>query len=500
VATSTGRLRGVFLRAIAWIGAFSLCACGGGGGGSHPGPAAIPVASPVASSTPLPMGHATVTITIPAAAITANARKNPAFISASAQSISISSYPVVAGVIAGVAAATSNQNLTSTSPGCSGTGPIVCSVSVAAPLGRDAFAINIYQGLNQGLPLLSTLPQSAATELTVVEGQANTVLPLVLGGVPASIVVSPSQTALFGGVPATIGISVVASDAGGNVIIGSANYANPITLTDVDGTGQTGLSTFTVVSPATVVTLNYTGQVVGSTVTINASATGATVTPGLLTFSPGALTVACSSGCSGLPNPNSAYTETISEGGYGSNVFTYSGSGASCNFNPVGAVTAVGGVATVNVYPSPLGGTCTLLVSDMSSQTRTATLTYNPAGPPVVSSYRLPIDGTYPPIPADGNNSGLDFTVDCCPDAPPPAYPIVLWGAYSYWPLSYASNPDDLGIVFYGSTNSAAVGVLDNVAGTRYIQSISVDTVLQLVTWTGQGGSFALTPFAQLLP
>ena len=488
---SAGYGRGAFLAAFISVAGLLLCACGGGG--SQPAAAPAVPASPAAAPQ---MGQATVTITVPQEAIASIAR-HPAYVSASTQSISISSYAVVGGVIAAKASATTNQDLTSTAPGCSGTGPIVCSVTVAAPIGTDAFSVSAYQGTGEMGAVLSTLPKSAATQYTIVAGQANTV-PLVLGGVPATIVVSPAQSALTGGVSANFGISVVASDAGGKVIIGNAPYANPITLTDSDGTGGTSLSTTSVTSPATAVTLAYNGNTVASTVTLGASASGATVTPGTLTFTFG-FTVACSSGCSGLSNPNSAYTETISEGGYGSGSFTLAGSGSSCTFEPPTSVAASNGTATVSVFPNPLGGTCSLQVTDSFSHTATASLTFNAAGSPVVSSYPLPINGSYPTIPADANNGGLKFTVDCCPDSPPAAYPTLLWGAYTYWPLSYNTNPNDLGIVIYASPNDP-VRVIDNLFGTRYIFSISVNTGLQTVTYSGQGGTTATTTFAQLVP
>ncbi len=488
---SAGYIRGVFVAAGTFAAGVLLCACGGGGSQ----PAAAPAVS-VSPAAPLQMGQATVTITVPQSAIASDAR-HPAYVSAGTQSISVSSYAVVGGAIAGTATATSNQDLTSKAPGCSGSGPIVCSVAVAAPIGTDAFSVSAYQGTGETGAVLSTLPKSAATEYAIVTGRAN-IVALVLGGVPAKVVVSPSQSALTGGVAATFGVSVVASDAGGNVIIGAAPYANPITLTDSDGTGGTSLSATSVTSPATAVTLTFNGSTVASTVTIGASASGATATPGILTFTPG-FNVACSSGCSGLPNPNSAYAETISEANYGSGSFTLAGSGSSCTFEPPASVAASNGTATVSVFPNPQGGTCSLQVTDSYSHTATASLTFNAAGSPVVSSYPLPINGTYPTIPADANNGGLKFAVDCCPDSPPAAYPTVLWGAYTYWPLSYNTNPDDLGIVIYASSNDP-VRVIDNLVGTRYIFSISVNTGLQTVTYTGQGGTTVSTTFAQLVP
>jgi hypothetical protein len=95
---------------------------------------------------------------------TASSVRRAAYISAAAQSVAISSYAVVNSVIAGTATATSDQNLTSVSPGCSGAGTIACTVTVPVPIGRVAFSVTVYQGLGETGAVLSSLPQSPATE------------------------------------------------------------------------------------------------------------------------------------------------------------------------------------------------------------------------------------------------------------------------------------------------------------------------------------------------
>jgi hypothetical protein len=210
------RLTAGFL-AVGW--AVSGCAAGG------TSTKQTPVVAPTASAAAAPqakLGQASITITIP-------------------QSLAISSYAVSAGVPVGPALATSNQNLVSTAPGCTGSGPIQCTVTVAAPIGQAAFSVAIYQGLNETGATLSSLPQSAATVFTIAEGRTNVVLPLILNGVPSSIVVALTQSSVNGGVSASIPVSIVAEDAGGNIIVGPGSYANPITLTDSDGTGDDAL-------------------------------------------------------------------------------------------------------------------------------------------------------------------------------------------------------------------------------------------------------------------
>jgi hypothetical protein len=98
--------------------------------------------------------------------------------------------------------------------------------------------------------------------------------------------VSVSGAALTANTPVTAGetLVVTAYDADGNQIVNgstSANYANPITLTDNDTTGQTQLtvnghpasSSVVMGSPSDVVKLTYTGQAINA-FTITASGTG----------------------------------------------------------------------------------------------------------------------------------------------------------------------------------------------------------------------------------
>jgi hypothetical protein len=270
------RLTAGFL-AVGW----AVSGCAAGGSSTKQTPVVAPTAS-AAAAPQAKLGQASITITIPQSAASSVSARKAAFISASAQSLAISSYAVSAGVPVGPALATSNQNLVSTAPGCTGSGPIQCTVTVAAPIGQAAFSVAIYQGLNETGATLSSLPQSAATVFTIAEGRTNVVLPLILNGVPSSIVVALTQSSVNGGVSASIPVSIVAEDAGGNIIVGPGSYANPITLTDSDGTGTTMLSTTTIAGPGQAVTLAYNGGHFTSPISISASASGASDTPSSL--------------------------------------------------------------------------------------------------------------------------------------------------------------------------------------------------------------------------
>ncbi len=458
-----------------------MSGCAGSGSSTKQTPAAL---APTAGAAPqVKLGQASITITVPQAATGAATARRPAFISASAQSLSISSYAVSGGVPFGPALATSNQNLVATAPGCTGSGPVQCTVTVAAPIGQAGFSVTIYQGLNQTGATLSSLPQSPATVFTIAEGQTNVVLPLILNGVPASVVVAPQVTSVNGGVSTTIPVSVVVQDAGGNIIVGPGAYANPITLTNTDGSGTTTLSTTTLTAPGQTVTLTYNGGYFASPLTLSATVSGATVTPASITEIPGALVVACSSGC-GAANGSTPNPVAISEGGYGSGTFTLSGGGTSCNFDPATSITASNGSAGVNVYGDPAGGTCTLSVTDSHSQNLTATLSYPSAGTPTVVSS---CSGSLPK-PADPFGGTL-YVYNCSTG--------VQYGSYLAVPLDSTNNPpSSFVIAIYANVNQPPVYSFVNNTN-RYETGASISA--PNVVWAGQYGN-TFVNFSQLIP
>jgi hypothetical protein len=104
----------------------------------------------------------------------------------------------------------------------------------------------------------------------------------VLGGNVASIALALG-TVPPAGTAGTTSLAVQAYDADANLIIGPGNYANPITLSLVDTTGQTSLSTTSVTSPSQAVTITYAGGL-GTSATITATAAGST--PASTVFAP----------------------------------------------------------------------------------------------------------------------------------------------------------------------------------------------------------------------
>jgi hypothetical protein len=432
------------------------------------------------------MTQASISIIVPAPPTVASSVRRAAYISPAAQSVAISSYAVINGVIAGTASATSDQNLTSVSPGCSGTGAIACTITVPVPAGHVAFSVTVYQGLGETGAVLSSLPQSTATEYTIVEGSANIVLPLVLGGVPNSILVTPAASSVTGGTAASFPVTVTAYDASGNIIIGAAAYANAITLTDSDTSGATSVTPSTVTAPTTAVTFAFNGEDFTSPLTVSAAATGASDTPGAIASLPGPLLVACSSGCSGLNNGTTPYAQTITEAGYGTGTFTLSGSGTACTADPAGSVAASGGAANVNIYPNPAGGTCMLVVTDSYSQTHTATLTFNAAANPAIVT-NCGYSFIYPPDPFGGT---LHINNGCGTEG-------VQYGSYLSIALDSNQNPpDSFVIATYANPNEAAVSSFTNNTN-RYITGASIAG--SDVDFNGQNGT-SQVPFLSFIP
>lgn len=250
--------------ALLAMGALSA-GCSGGSGAAHG-------ALPAAPNAPIGQGRgsARFTITVPAAS-TGSASRRPAYISANTKSVSIvetdgtatPSPAVVANVTPGSPDCTSGQNGTS------------CNIVVPANAGDDSFLVTAYDAADGGGNALSTGTLTA----TIVAGQANTTVPLTLGGIVASIVVTIADPyAPLSGTGTTF--SVAAKDASGATIIGT--YDDPIALSA--GSGLTlGASTVADSTQGASVAATYDGHPTAPIV-ITASGDGAT---GTATLTPG---------------------------------------------------------------------------------------------------------------------------------------------------------------------------------------------------------------------
>jgi hypothetical protein len=460
----------------AWLLVAALLAGCSGGGGARPTPAAASAA---------PMGHAQATITIHRSAAASNARR-PAFISPSTQSVAISVYSVDgSGSISANPVTTADADLTPQSPGCTGTGTVVCTVSVPAPPGTDAFGVQLYSGIGESGSLLGSLAPTVTTERTIVAGQNNAELPLVVGGVPANVTISGNVTRLTQGSPATIPLTIVATDAAGNVIVGSDGYANAIALNDSDSSGALTFSANTVTSPATAVVLSYSGGALDGPPTIGGSAPNAAVTGYSLQYVSGSLTLTCSSGCSGLTNGPQPYPLTVSEAGYDAQPFTLSVSGSGCTIGPVGSVQASNGSAVANVYGPPAGGTCNVSVTDIGSNVITASAGFAAAGNPTVVN----TCGDSLPKPPDPNGGFLYSDVGC-------GNVGVQYGSYLFVPLDSNYNPESFQVAAYANPDQTALTQF-TVGGNRYINSVAISP--PNVVFYGQNGA-SYVPFTSLVP
>lgn len=197
------------------------------------------------------------------------------YVSASTKSIAIFQGKAKLGVF----------NTTTNSKYCAPSGgSTLCTFTVGtAPGHRQIIAIDAYDAPDGKGKLLST----GKITKTIVTGTVN-VIAIALGGVVASIAVAVQRPNAPAGTPASLGVTVTAKDAGGNVIVGPANYSAAIKLSDSDTSKATALSTTTVTNPNTVVTLAYTGANLTSA-TIGASAAKVApkdVTPGIFQPSP----------------------------------------------------------------------------------------------------------------------------------------------------------------------------------------------------------------------
>lgn len=189
-----------------------LTACGGGRG--H-GTSVLPADRGLAGA-----ANVAFRITIPPRSSSSSTR-SPRYVSASTQSITVMVNGGPRQIV----------NLTASSPNCNGGSPsLSCTVTVAAPVGADTFEFTTYDQTNAAGNVLS---HSSATQ-TIVAGVANTVN-VTLGGSVASIMFAGrkwTESVTEGASAAPIAYSILALDAGGNLIIGP--FDQPIMLNVID--------------------------------------------------------------------------------------------------------------------------------------------------------------------------------------------------------------------------------------------------------------------------
>ena len=141
---------------------------------------------------------------------------------------------------------------------------------MAAPTGNAvAFSVSTYQSSNGSGAVLSTGTVSAP----VTAGKTNSI-PITLGGVVASIAMSPSTLPLVqDGQLHIFHLTVNAIDASGATIIDSTPLANPVALSIAnDKNSALQLSTANLTMPGQPVQLTYNGKITLDSATISANA------------------------------------------------------------------------------------------------------------------------------------------------------------------------------------------------------------------------------------
>lgn len=67
-------------------------------------------------------------------------------------------------------------------------------------------------------------------------------------------------------------------------------------------------------------------------------------------------------------------------------------------------------------------------------------------------------------------------------------YPVIVWGDYTYWPLSYRDNRFAMCLVAYDLVNEV-VHKWEELAGARYVVTVTVDKSRQEITLLGQSSA-----------
>lgn len=348
-----------------------VASCGGGGGVSGSLPRTAQTAAPQLGSSPSPQPsqapavNATASFTIavpPAIATSASSARHPMYVSPNTNSVAITLNAVNGKSTPGAPVVT---KIGYGQPGCtaSASQPLSCTVSMAVPSqAYDTLTVATYSSQNgSGTPLSqTTLTQTFAANQT-------TNVPLSLGGVVASVAMSPSVINTVQGAARTEYIlSVTAKDASGAVILGTTPFQSPISVAvQGDANGALSISQNTITGPGIPLQVYYDGtktlsqgQVVASAGLMGTATT--TVIP--LSFSPGSKTIQMGSGAQSISVSEAQFTGQFT---------------ATVDLPQIATANVVStgpGTATVNIVPAALGGKAGTANVTISDGSRSATL------------------------------------------------------------------------------------------------------------------------------
>jgi hypothetical protein len=261
--------------------ALALAACGGGTPNTPDGST---VNSPGGGASPPPqIIQAELTVIVPRndaanARRSANASRHPHYVSRRTGSI------VVALAAANGSGASSGKattiNTSASNADCRAqSDKLTCSAPLDAVPGSDVFNVTTFAGPNGTGPVLS-----AGTVAASIGGTSGNVvvsnLVLSVNGVVAALRVRVSPAQADVGKASNATVTVTAYDATGAAIVGSSDYAAPISLAIEGDTGnafslsagKTTGATIAIDNPTTTVTLAYDGNKNASSVALQATA------------------------------------------------------------------------------------------------------------------------------------------------------------------------------------------------------------------------------------
>ncbi|HTA39212.1 MAG TPA: hypothetical protein VK760_09060 [Candidatus Acidoferrales bacterium] len=267
-------------RIFAVAGILVLSACGGAGSSSSYSPSqAAPQAPATFALSPdhakkRNLGRISFHIRIPRKhKRSGNERVSPHFIPASTAAVTIVLNTVNGAAPPAGLVTTKTTSISSATcggvAGCKVAGP-------SSPVGSDNFTVTVKDGSGHALSL-------ASITIVVKAGMANTNgTSLTLLGIPASLSIAGVPTGAAGTAIAKTTLTVTAFDAAGDTITGS--YANPVFLSDNDGTGATllflngggsGATSKVLSGSSDTLQLQYSGLAIAAA-TLTAQADGAT--------------------------------------------------------------------------------------------------------------------------------------------------------------------------------------------------------------------------------
>jgi large repetitive protein len=361
--------------------AFALTACGGGAGSSvpaAPGTGSDSIARTATTMSAearkkLRLVKVSFFIKIPKI----KRRKGAHYIPSTALSAKVTLNSVHSGATPppGILTSVTTNFAGSCAAGCTVNAPPV-------PTGVDNMTVSVYDAAGAGGHVLST----ATSNFTIHLGVANA-LTLTLLGVPASFSISnvPAGTA---GVSNAAPFDLAVLDADGSTITGT--YANPVTLTDNDVLGATGIDVnggvygASIQSTASTDTfdIKYSGLAIAPA-SIIATASGATPDTG--TFSPAVTNPASICNGGGVTDQTECQTGPPLQ----INLYAATGTGSSASFTT--AQTGWDAAPYNKTFSAVLDPSCSTIATISTADNKTFTLTV--AASPAAGTCNVTVTG-----------------------------------------------------------------------------------------------------------